>query len=128
MGRAVHVPDGVRPKAALCPRCRYRFGGIPIHNGAIVCPECGHRFEFRFPTRARPRSVGRRRTLPLALAVAALVAMGVWAVRESPELALATAAAGVLLVAGVVGLTRLRNTMIADPGPDPDAERDDARP
>lgn len=117
------TPDGLRPKSAFCPGCGYRFGGIPIRDGAIVCPECGRRFEFRFPRRARPRPIGRARAGAMAIAVAALMTLGVWASRESPEAALTIAAGGVLVIAGVVGLAQLRNRLLADPDAAPDEDR-----
>ena len=34
----------IRPKHAVCVKCGYEFGGrVAVVDGALVCPECGHR-------------------------------------------------------------------------------------
>lgn len=30
-----------RIRGGRCPECRFSLLGLPIHDGAIVCPECG---------------------------------------------------------------------------------------
>lgn len=30
-----------RIRGGRCPECRFNLLGLPIHDGAIVCPECG---------------------------------------------------------------------------------------
>lgn len=51
-----HPLDGVRPRAASCERCGYRFGGVPIVGGVIICPECAHANRFDLVSRpSRPQ-------------------------------------------------------------------------
>ncbi|MCH9058426.1 MAG: hypothetical protein IIB55_07345 [Planctomycetes bacterium] len=40
--------DGIRPKNAVCTRCGYHIGAVPIRHGVIVCPECGEAVVFAF--------------------------------------------------------------------------------
>lgn len=46
--------EGVVPRQALCAKCGYLFGGIPIRAGVIVCPECSHAQEFTLAPRHSP--------------------------------------------------------------------------
>jgi hypothetical protein len=77
-----HPHDGVRPKAAFCARCRYRFGGVPITAGVIVCPECGHtnRFSLEPPFRPARRPLALRIVLYVALALFTALALLYWSV------------------------------------------------
>ena len=40
--------DGIRPKNAVCTRCGYHIGAVPIRRGVIVCPECAEVVVFAF--------------------------------------------------------------------------------
>ncbi len=54
----------VRPSAALCVRCGYRFGGgVTVTANSLTCPECGHvnRLEFASLEPARRRLARLRR-------------------------------------------------------------------
>ena len=52
-----HRFDGVRPLRAICEKCGYRYGGVPVHQNALLCPECGHRTPIALtkPDASRPR-------------------------------------------------------------------------
>jgi hypothetical protein len=67
-----HPLDGIRPKAAFCSRCGYRFGGVPIQHGIIICPECGHTTRFALES---PRPAPTRRPLPLRIAWYAVLSL-----------------------------------------------------
>ncbi len=75
--------DGVRPRAAECVHCGYRFNGIPIRHAAIVCPECGRTTTFFLKTltdhdRTEALLRSRTRAWLAILAGAALFAAVVW--------------------------------------------------
>jgi len=98
-----HPLDGVRPRHAYCPACRYTFGGVPIRGGSLVCPECGHVFEF---TLRRPRPASRLRdglALPLALAGLALLAGWLLATLAAGAVLAIACVAILLLVRGIRG-------------------------
>lgn len=57
-----HPADALRARHSLCVGCGYHFDGIPILDGSIRCPECGHlnAYELRppAPRRARGLAIG----------------------------------------------------------------------
>ena len=68
-----HSLEGVRPKNAICTRCGYPFGGVPIHNSVIVCPECGEPVRFALVAPARHTSAARAGGVAAGLLVCAML-------------------------------------------------------
>lgn len=89
--------DGVRPKNAICPECRYQFGGIPIVQGCLTCPECGHAFSLSFPGRSRSRGAG---VVVLILPIVSVIALAILlgAVSGSTRIGLTVFGIGTALV------------------------------
>lgn len=54
-----NTPMEVRPKHAVCVKCGYEFGGgVAVVDGALVCPECGHRQDLMRDRPPREKWIG----------------------------------------------------------------------
>lgn len=70
----------IRPKHSVCVECGSEFGGgVAMENGALVCPECGHRQDLQHDRPPREKWIGSPIVIWGGPVLAALVLAGMLA-------------------------------------------------